>query len=151
MRIIAFLQLFPPLLYLFALAYKGGSIHAQAAGGVPYIAVAAVRPPNVADLQLLHQPVQVHLLKVLLAILLADGDVIGDGQLLRLDDIVLGNDHHALHHIVQLPYIAGPVVALHADDGLRGEALFLVIFLVHFGGIGRHNVGNILPALPQRR
>ena len=94
---------------------------------------------------------QVHLLKVLLAILLADGDVIGDGQLLRLDDIVLGNNHHALHHIVQLPDIAGPVVALHADDGLRGEALFLVIFLVHFGGIGRHNVGNILPALPQRR
>ena len=67
MRIIAFLQLFPPLLYLFALAHKGGSIHAQAAGGVPYIAVAAVRPPDVADLQLLHQPVQVHLLKVLLS------------------------------------------------------------------------------------
>src|SRR6185295_487695 len=73
-------------------------------------------------------------------------------QLRRLDACPAGEHHRALHHVHELPHIAGPRIGLEAVERLLREAVEAPVVL---RGVDAQEVpgedGNVLPLVAQRR
>jgi len=140
-----------PPLQLFPLAHIGGRVHPQAAGRVPHIAVAPVGAADVFQFQLLHHLAQVHRPGQLVPLPAAELALGADGQIPGLDDVPAAQDHGRLHHIAQLPQVAGPGVALQGQQRHVAEALFLAVLFVQLNAHLLHQGEDVLPPLPQGR
>src|SRR5678815_5911306 len=71
------------------------------------------------------------------------------GEVVGLDLLAGGENHRALDGVLQLPHIAGPIVALKAQERGRGERLVAVRGILLEEVTGKQT--DVLAALAERR